>query len=595
MTELEALRNGLNSPTPEDELRAQVVALGDLAKALFEAQFARHGGRKLDDPEWDEDDTDREEWWEQARNAHHVCAPIVDQLRAELTQVRGALEANTGIDPDTSTVTAINSLIWLHAEAAADRNRLREHVRECHELQNNVAYVLGVETDWDAAGRKAVLDAACRLTGNLADAHQVRHAVEAAMVRDLDTVLWLHAEKVAEVGYTQRTLDVTIERLGVSRAERDMWETEYDRVIHEKLDELTTALADRDEARERSSKAHSALGELAFELLDVAPGLTLLEKIHTLKARAAERDTARDELARTRDQVVSFDRVLRRVTTALAPLVGEPGLDGPGHLAELAAAELVKVRRDVEFHLQIRLEVEHLLDKALGTEEEDGAGAGLVADVALLADRLAAAREELATARDRMVEWRRDEIRLYQHAARLAGTATTATPTVRPGHKNWQNIYLIAEGRLVAVALEKAWSDRIIAAVNAYDQPGTATPDRARLENLIEQELQLAHDGEGYEPAAVARGIVNVARYGTEDAPVAEWTPTPGEWVTGSVQVTGEVTVGRFDSQFEDVVRLDIRHRFPNTSRAHAFVDATTVRPAADPTAPAPSEETPNA
>lgn len=58
----------------------------------------------------------------------------------------------------------------LIAERTAEVDRLREHIAECHRLQSNVAAVVGVETDWDAAGRKAVLDAVCRMSGNLADA-----------------------------------------------------------------------------------------------------------------------------------------------------------------------------------------------------------------------------------------------------------------------------------------------------------------------------------------------------------------------------------------------------------------------------------------
>ena len=41
------------------------------------------------------------------------------------------------------------------------------------------------------------------------------------------------------------------------------------------------------------------------------------------------------------------------------------------------------------------MDVQKVLDEALGTEEEDGAGAGMAADVALLADRLKAAEAEV--------------------------------------------------------------------------------------------------------------------------------------------------------------------------------------------------------
>ncbi|MFC3454034.1 hypothetical protein [Amycolatopsis speibonae] len=56
--------------------------------------------------------------------------------------------------------------------------------------------------------------------------------------------------------------------------------------------------------------------------------------------------TRDDEIIRLRDQVRSYDRSLKRVTNALSPFVGEPGVDGPGHLAELAAAEIEKAKTD---------------------------------------------------------------------------------------------------------------------------------------------------------------------------------------------------------------------------------------------------------
>lgn len=45
--------------------------------------------------------------------------------------------------------------------------------------------------------------------------------------------------------------------------------------------------------------------------------------------------------------------------------------------------------------LRVRAEVERVLDAALGTREEDGAGQGLAGDVALLAERLARATAEV--------------------------------------------------------------------------------------------------------------------------------------------------------------------------------------------------------
>lgn len=65
--------------------------------------------------------------------------------------------------------TLIRDRVCVHADQA-ELDKLRTHIVECHNLQNNIAAVLGVGTDWEAAGRKAVLDAVCRTAGNLADA-----------------------------------------------------------------------------------------------------------------------------------------------------------------------------------------------------------------------------------------------------------------------------------------------------------------------------------------------------------------------------------------------------------------------------------------
>lgn len=63
---------------------------------------------------------------------------------------------------------------------------------------------------------------------------------------------------------------------------------------------------------------------------------------------------------------------------------------------ERLTAENAEVRQQADHHLGIRLEAEKVLDGELGTEEEDGAGEGFVADVALVVERLNDARAEIA-------------------------------------------------------------------------------------------------------------------------------------------------------------------------------------------------------
>lgn len=52
------------------------------------------------------------------------------------------------------------------------------------------------------------------------------------------------------------------------------------------------------------------------------------------------------------------------------------------------------------------LDIQKVLDKALGTNEADGAGAGIVADIALVADRMRQAEAERDTARAALAEER---------------------------------------------------------------------------------------------------------------------------------------------------------------------------------------------
>ena len=63
--------------------------------------------------------------------------------------------------------------------------------------------------------------------------------------------------------------------------------------------------------------------------------------------------------------------------------------------SELAAVLATQPPAPDDMFERAYMEVQEILDEALGTEEEDGAGAGMAADVALLADRLKAAEAEV--------------------------------------------------------------------------------------------------------------------------------------------------------------------------------------------------------
>ncbi|WP_347601367.1 hypothetical protein [Acrocarpospora sp. B8E8] len=144
------------------------------------------------------------------------------------------------------------------------------------------------------------------------------------------------------------------------------------------------------ELRERIQRAHTELGDVCAEGpsrrfrmtvpadpgrdsdLIITAGLeagdALLAEVERLRARALADDLA-------------YKSMLKRAEKARAD-----------------ANELGAQLR-LSFPPGLYLEIQQVLDRALGTEEKDGAGAGIVADVALVVDRLANADERLDLAR----------------------------------------------------------------------------------------------------------------------------------------------------------------------------------------------------
>ncbi len=140
-------------------------------------------------------------------------------------------------------------------------------------------------------------------------------------------------------------------------------------------------------------------------------------------------------------------------------------------------------QRDNEFHMRVRFDVEAVLDEALGTEEEDGAGEGLAADVALLARRAAASE---ASRRD----WAAEAMRL-EHELDVARGAEGKVLT------EYEKLLKTYELKLNDFARETA---RVSAALQACD------PDRVPLRVVGEALL-------GYEMAQrdIARAIETAA------------------------------------------------------------------------------------
>lgn len=69
-------------------------------------------------------------------------------------------------------------------------------------------------------------------------------------------------------------------------------------------------------------------------------------------------------------------------------------------LVEQAKAEVGRLTDEASFHRGVRTRVEYVLDEALGTEEDDGTGEGLAADVWLLAAQRDEAQAAIRRARE---------------------------------------------------------------------------------------------------------------------------------------------------------------------------------------------------
>lgn len=127
----------------DQQLRADIDKMGQLARDLFEQQFRRCGGRKPADPTWDDlEQPERDEWWERALDA----APLLAAKDAELERAvmeealrwRSIVEQwerghQNDVLPYTAKLEAdVDLLSWLHAESAwrlaTERQQRWDHV-----------------------------------------------------------------------------------------------------------------------------------------------------------------------------------------------------------------------------------------------------------------------------------------------------------------------------------------------------------------------------------------------------------------------------------------------------------------------------------
>jgi hypothetical protein len=168
--------------------------------------------------------------------------------------------------------------------------------------------------------------------------------------------------------------------------------------------------------------------------------------------------------------------------------------------------ELERLREQCAMHERIRFEVEEVLDRALGTKESDGAGAGLVADVALLAERLDKVRQALKTPaegwavqlhalhvrqeRDRAVA-ARDALSGLLHS--MARRATELRRQYRSLSRSYVRLGAERDEKQFEVERLRRWVKRFRAGlrtVTAQLAAATATPspdERAELLRLINE------------------------------------------------------------------------------------------------------------
>lgn len=75
----------------------------------------------------------------------------------------------------------------------------------------------------------------------------------------------------------------------------------------------------------------------------------------------------------------------------------------------LAEVDRLRAELKIAFGPGLYLDIQQVLDKALGTDEADGAGAGIVADISLVVERMQAAEAEVDR-RDRIMNSAFDDL-----------------------------------------------------------------------------------------------------------------------------------------------------------------------------------------
>ena len=122
--------------TDMSDFRTQIAELGVLAKRLFEQQFIRAGGRKPADPTWDDlDDSERDDWWDRAKDAAPLLAEAEAEAVANQAKLPSCVRSTRGGEVTTEEAIAIvaERAIWAATREIewADYGDIGEHDWNC--------------------------------------------------------------------------------------------------------------------------------------------------------------------------------------------------------------------------------------------------------------------------------------------------------------------------------------------------------------------------------------------------------------------------------------------------------------------------------
>jgi hypothetical protein len=249
----------------------------------------------------------------------------------------------------------------LSDDERAEFDRLRAEIVACHEFQNGVAAILGMDHDWDPDSRRALLDAVDGLLAERNQAtQQAQRYLEGAEAERERAASEARAVDTLRQAFREMREDRDVERGKRAQAEheRDTARRERDAHVHT-LDHVLDEL-------------HKALGGNP-EDASLATFPDALETVHELRERAAERDRyrlawqsaqrrargcrdARDAERRSRFQVIAAWESARSRVAVLEQRLQQAG-------------EFHREVRDLQVAAAVRGQQYHLKAQYAGGEE----------------------------------------------------------------------------------------------------------------------------------------------------------------------------------------------------------------------------------